>query len=60
MPNRFRYQVDVIAFDIGFDVFSKTWPIVFPTNQLPDFIDIKMTYNKIMVVSTDQIEIDDF
>ena len=39
----FQSQTDVAAFDIGLNILSKARLIVFPTNELPGFIDTKVS-----------------
>ena len=60
VPHRFRAQANVVAFYIGFNVFSKAWPIVFLTNQLSCFIDIEMTYQRVVMVSADDFGLNNF
>ena len=42
MSDYFQSQTNIIAFDIGLDVFLKAWPIVFPRNKLSSFIETKV------------------
>ena len=60
MLYRFWSETNVIFFYIGFIVFFQAWLIVFLVDQLSDFIDSKMTSQKVIVISTDQLGIDDF
>lgn len=60
MSDYFQYQIYVIALGIGFNISPKAWSIVFFTDQLPSFINSKITYEKIIVMPIDQLGIDDF
>ena len=56
----FQPQIDVAASDIALNIFSEAWPIVFPANQLPCFVNTKMTCQKIVVMLADEFGLDDF
>ena len=55
MSNYLWTQAYVTAFDISLNIFSKAWPIVFLANEVFDFIDTKMSCQKVVVVSTDDL-----
>ena len=56
----FWAQAYVTAFDIGLNIFLETQPIVFPTNEVFSFIDAKMSCQKVVVVSTNELCLDGF
>ena len=60
MSDCFWTQTYVTAFDIGLNIFLEAWPIVFPTNKILGFINTKMFYQKVVVVSTDELCLDGF
>lgn len=56
----FKCQIHIAALDIDFDIFSQAWPILFFKKKLSSFIDTKITYKKVIIISTDKLEINDF
>ena len=52
-------QAYVTAFDIGLNSFSEGRLIVFPTDKVLGFIYTKMSCQKIVMVSTDELYSDD-
>ena len=55
MSDRFQGQTNVVALDIGLDVFSETRPIIFPTNELSGFIDTKVPCQWVVVVPANEL-----
>ena len=53
-------QAYITAFDIGLNVFSEAWPMVFVTNEVLGFINVKMSYQRVVVMSTDELCSDGF
>ena len=60
VSNCFQSQTDVAAFEIGFNIFSKARPIVFPTDELSGFVDTKVPCQWIIVVPTNELCSNDF
>ena len=60
MFDYFWAQIYIIAFNIGLNIFSKTWSIVFPTKKVLGFIDTKMSCQKLIVILTDKLYSDSF
>ena len=60
VPNCFWTQIYVTAFDIVLNIFSETWPIVFPANEVFGFIDTKISGQRVVMVSTDELCSKDF
>ena len=60
MSNCFWAQVYVTSLDIGFNIFSETWLIVFPADEVFGFIYTKMSYQIVIVVLTDELCLNDF
>ena len=50
----------VTAFDIGLNVFSEAWLIVFPADEVFNFVDAKMSCQRVVMVSTDELCSNDF
>ena len=50
----------VTTFDIGLNVFLEARPIVFLADKILDFIDVKMSYQRLVVVSIDKLCLDGF
>ena len=59
ISDRSGSQTNVIFLDIALNVSSQTWPIVFPADQLSCLVNTKMSYKKIIVVTTYQLRADD-
>lgn len=55
MSHRFQSQVDVISFDLGFYIFSKTRLKIFLEDKLLSVIKAKVTSQKIVMVMADQL-----
>ena len=53
-------QAYVIAFDIGFNVFSKARPIVFLADEVFGFIDIEMSCQRVVIVLTNELCLNNF
>ena len=53
VSDRFCNQAYLTAFDIGLNISLKARPIVFPANKVFSFIDAKMSYQRIIVLLTD-------
>ena len=56
----FWTQAYITAFDIGLNIFSEARPIVFPTDEVFGFIDTKMSCQRVIVMSTDDLCLNDF
>ena len=56
----FEAQTYVTAFDIAFKDFSEAQPIVFPTDEVCVFINTKISYSSVIVVSADKLCLNDF
>ena len=60
MFHHFWTQTYITAFDIGLNIFLETWPIVFPANKILGFIDAKMSCQKIVMLSINELCLNDF
>lgn len=60
MYDHFQSQIDIIAFDIGLNIFLQAWLIVFLANQFFSLINSKLIYKKIIILSTNKLGIDNF
>ena len=60
VSNRLWAQVYITAFDIGFNIFSETWLLVFPANKVFGFINTDMFCQKVVVMSIDELCLNDF
>ena len=60
MSNRFQGQTNVGAFDVGLNILSKARPIIFLVNKLPDFIDTKIAYQRVVVIPANKLCLNDF
>ena len=56
----FWAQAYVTAFDIGLNVFLEAQPILFLADEVLDFIDTKISYQRLVVVSTDELCLNNF
>ena len=56
----FWTQTYVTAFDIVFNISLEGWPIVFPADKVLDFINAKMSCQRVVVVPTDDLCLNDF
>ena len=52
MSDCFQSQTNVTSSDIGLDIFFQAWPIVFLADQLFCFVNLKMLYKRIIVMTT--------
>ena len=55
MSNHFQGQTNVEAFDVDFNIFFETWPIIFPTNKFSGFIDIEIACQKVVVMPANKL-----
>ena len=55
MPHRFQCQTHVTVLDIGFDVVSEGWPVVFPSQQLAGLFNAKMAGQRVVVMPADEL-----
>ena len=55
VPHRFQAQTHVTALDIGLDILSEAWSVVFTTDKLSCFIDTKMACQRVVVVLADEL-----
>ena len=53
-------QTYVTTFDIILNIFSEAWLIVFLANEVLGFIDAKMSYQRVIVLSTDDFCLNGF
>ena len=60
MSDRFQSQTNVATFDIGLNIFSKTWQIIFPDNKLFSFINTKMIYQKVVIIAANKLCLNNF
>ena len=60
MSDRFQGQTNVAAFDVGLNILSEAWPIIFPADELPGFINTKMACQRVVVVPTKKLGLNDF
>ena len=60
MSDCFNSQTNVAAFDIGLNIFLEVRQIIFPAYKLFCFIDTKMACQKIVVMLTDKLRLNDF
>ena len=56
----FWTQTYVTAFNIDLNISSEAWPIVFSTDKVFYFINTKMSYQRIVVVSIDKLCLNGF
>ena len=56
----FWVQAYVTAFDIDLNVFSEARPIVFLADEVFDFIDTKMSCQRVVIMSIDELYSNDF
>ena len=57
---RFQTQTNVIAFDIALNILPKARPIVFPADEFSYFIDTEMACRRVVVMSADKFDSNDF
>lgn len=60
MSHRFQAQTYVTAFEIGFNIFFKAQTIIFLVNKLFHFIDFKIVYQKIVIISANKFCLNNF
>ena len=60
MSDCFWSQTNVTSFHIGFNVTPQTQPVVFSANQFSCLINSKMSYKRIIMVTTYHLGVDDF
>lgn len=60
MSHCFQSQVDVIAFDVNFNIFPKTWPKIFLGDKFSSIIKAKVTSQRIIMIAINQFGLDDF
>ena len=60
VSDRFRSQTDVTTFDIGFYIVPESEPERFSGNKLLSFFDSKMTSKWVVIMSADELCLDDF
>ena len=60
MFNCFQGQTNVAALNVDLNIVSKARPIVFPTDELSNFIDAKMPWQWIVIVLTNELCLNDF
>ena len=53
-------QAYVTAFNIGVNISLEARPIVFPADEVLGFIDAKMSYQRVVVMLTDDLCSNDF
>lgn len=58
--NCFQTQTNIVAFDIGLNILSQTRLIVFLDNKLFYLIDAKTACQKVVVMLTDELNLDRF
>ena len=56
----FQTQTNIAAFDIAFNIFSEAWPIVFPVNDFPRFVDTKIACQRVVMIPTNELCLNDF
>lgn len=60
MYYRFQSQIDITAFNIGFNIFLKAWPVKFQKDDLSSFIKAKATTQRIVMMVTNQLGSNNF
>lgn len=60
MSHSFRAQTDVVALDMKLNIFSEARLIVFQVNQIFVFINTKIAYMKIVVITTNEFKSNNF
>ena len=53
-------QAYITAFNIGLNISSEARPIVFPADKVDDFIDAKMSCQRVIVIPTDELYLNNF
>ena len=60
MFDRFQDQTNVVASDIGLNIFFEIWPIILPANEIFYFINTKMICQKVIVMPANKVCLNDF
>ena len=60
MFDRFYGQTNVAAFDVGFNILSEARPVIFPADELSGFIDTKIACQRVVVVPTTKLYLNNF
>ena len=60
MLDYFWYQTNVAALDIDLNIFLETWLIISPANKLFCLIDTEIFCQRVIVVPTDKLCLNDF
>ena len=60
MPNSFRSQANIVAFNICFNILMQCKPVILSCNQLLGLVNAKMACKKIVVILTDKLRSNDF
>ena len=60
MHNCFQSQVNIATFNINFNIFFEAWLIVFLVNKFFNFINIKVSCQKIVKVSINKLYLNYF
>ena len=58
MADNFWSRTNIASLDIALDVSSQAWPIVFLADQLLYLVNAKMSYKRIIVVTTYHLGVD--
>ena len=60
MCNCFEIQAYITTFDMSFNISLKAWLIVFLADKVLGFINTKMLYQKVVIVLTDKLYLNNF
>ena len=60
MSDRFQGQTNVAALDVGLNILSEARPIIFPTDELPGFVNTEMACQRVVVVPANELCSNDF
>lgn len=59
MPYSLESQINIVAFNIVFNISTKYRLIILPNNKLSSLINPEIAYKKIIIMSTDQLKSND-